>query len=104
LFHSLALGRVGEYFWAICALAPFSLASMSSNTTPTFIALHPKLDGYFPFFLEDYKLDQDLKFLLNLFKLVFQCMLHLLASSHFGMVFEHFQDCFHPKNLMSGFL
>jgi hypothetical protein len=50
LFRNLAFGRVGEYFQAICTLAPFFLTPASSNTTLVFTALHLKLDGYFPFF------------------------------------------------------
>jgi hypothetical protein len=30
-------------------------------------------------------------------------MSHLLASGHSGMVFEHLQDCFHLKDLVSEF-
>jgi hypothetical protein len=30
-------------------------------------------------------------------------MLHLSTSGFFGIVFEHFQDYFHPKNLANGF-
>jgi hypothetical protein len=30
-------------------------------------------------------------------------MPHLLANGHFGMVFEHLQDFFHPKDSASGF-
>ncbi len=29
-------------------------------------------------------------------------MPHLLASGIFGMVFEHLQDCFHPKDSING--
>jgi len=30
-------------------------------------------------------------------------MSHLLASGPYGMVVEHFQDCFHPEDLVNGF-
>jgi hypothetical protein len=30
-------------------------------------------------------------------------MPHLFISSRFGMVFEHFLDCFRPKEFVSGF-
>jgi hypothetical protein len=79
-------------------LAPFSLAPTSSNTTSTLIALHLELDGYFSFFIENYKLYQDLKISSNSFELAFQHMPHLLASGPSRMVFEHLQDCFHPEN------
>jgi hypothetical protein len=52
LFHSLALGRVREYFRAAHVLAPFSLAPTSSNTTLVLIAPHPKSNGYFPLFFK----------------------------------------------------
>jgi hypothetical protein len=29
-------------------------------------------------------------------------MLHLFANGHFGMVFEHLQDCFHLEDFASG--
>jgi hypothetical protein len=33
-----------------------------------------------------------------------QHMSHLSTSGFFGMVFEHFRDCFHFEDSMSGFL
>jgi hypothetical protein len=36
--------------------------------------LHPKLDGHFSIFLEDYELDPDLKLFFDSFKLTFQHM------------------------------
>jgi hypothetical protein len=54
LLHSLAFGRVEEYFKAIRVMAPFFLAPISFNTTSTLTTLHPKSNGYFHFFLEDY--------------------------------------------------
>jgi hypothetical protein len=55
LICNLAFGRVGEYFWATCALAPFSFTPTFSDTTSTFTTLHLESNGYFPFFLEDYE-------------------------------------------------
>jgi hypothetical protein len=49
------------------ALAPFSPTPMSSYTTLIFIALHPKIDGYFSFFLENYEPDQNLELSLDSF-------------------------------------
>jgi hypothetical protein len=89
LFRNLTLGRVGEYSWTIHALAPFFLAPTSSNTTSTFITVHLKSNGYFPFFLEDYEPNQDLEFFFNSFKLTFQHMPHVSTNGHFRMVFEH---------------
>jgi len=43
-------------------------------------------------------------FFSNSFKLTFQRMPHLLKSGKSGMVFEHFQNYFHPEDLMNGFL
>jgi hypothetical protein len=62
LFHNLTLGCAEEYSQATCALAPFFLTPMSSNTTSIVITLHPKLDGYFPVFFKNYELNHDLKF------------------------------------------
>jgi hypothetical protein len=77
LLCSLALGRAREYLWAVHVLALISFASMSFDTTLVLTALHPKSDGYFLFFLEDYKPNQDIKFSLDFFTLAFQCMSHL---------------------------
>jgi hypothetical protein len=87
LFHSLSLGHAGEYLQVAHVLAPFSLASMSSNTTSVFTTLHPELDNYFPFFLENYKLDQDFKLSSDSFKFVIERMSHLSTSGLFGVVF-----------------
>jgi hypothetical protein len=78
-------------------LAPFSLALTSFDTTLILTTLHPKLDGYFPLILKNYELNHDFKLSFDSFKLAFQRMLHLSTSDPFGMIFEHFQDCFHPK-------
>jgi hypothetical protein len=51
-----------EYFQATCNLAPFSFTPTSFDTVSIHIVLHPKLNGYFLFFLENYKLNHDLKF------------------------------------------
>jgi hypothetical protein len=82
---------------------PFSLAPASSDTTLAFTALHLQLDGYFLFFLKDYKRDQHFVIFSDYFKLAFQCMPHLLESGLFRMVFEDLRNCFHPKDLTSGF-
>jgi hypothetical protein len=102
-FCSLVLRHVGEYFLKTRALAPFFNAPMSSNTTLVFTLLHPESNGYFMFFLKDYELNRDFEFSFNSFKLTFQRMPCMLASGLFKMVFEHLQDCFHPKDLANGF-
>jgi len=78
-----------EYSWVVYALAPFSPAPTSFDTTLILTALHPKYNVYFSFFLKDYELDRDLEFSSDSFKLAFKCMSHLATSSHSGMVFEH---------------
>jgi hypothetical protein len=55
LFRNLAFGHVKEYSRVVCALAPFSPAPTSFDTTSAFTTLHPKSNGYFPLFLEDYE-------------------------------------------------
>jgi hypothetical protein len=55
LFCSLIFKHLGEYFQVICIMAPFFPIATSTNTTSTIIALHPKLDGFFLFFLKYYK-------------------------------------------------
>jgi len=62
LCYSLIFRRVGEYFRTTCTFAPFSFTPMSSNTTLALTALHPKSNGYFPFFLKDYELNQYFEF------------------------------------------
>jgi hypothetical protein len=85
-------------------LAPFSPAPTSSNTTSTLTTLHLESNGYFPFFLKDYEPNQDFKLSFDSFKLTFQCMPHLSTSGPYGMVFEHLQNYFHPKDSTNGFL
>jgi hypothetical protein len=95
LICNLVLGCAREYSRANHSLTPFSPTPTSSDTTPSFITLHFESNYYFPLFLKDYELDQDLELSSNSFKLTFQHMLHLLTSGFFGMVFEHFRNCFH---------
>jgi hypothetical protein len=57
LFYSLVLGHAVEYFQATCTLSPFFHAPTSVDITSIFITLHIKLNGFFSFFLKDYKLD-----------------------------------------------
>jgi len=104
LLCSLALVCAREYSWTIHALAPFFPTPTSFDTTSTLTTLHPESNGYFSLFLQDYKPDQDLKLFSNSFKLTFQCMPHISVSGPSRMVFEHFWDCFHHENSMSGFL
>jgi hypothetical protein len=99
----LTFGRAGEFFQIARTLAPFSFTFMSFNTTSIFTTLHPESDGYFLFFLEDYKLDQDLEFSFDSFKLTFERMPHLSASCPSKMVFEHLQDYFHLQDSTNGF-
>jgi hypothetical protein len=75
-------------------LAPLSLTPTSFDTTSTLIALHPESNGYFPLFLEDCELNQDLKLSSNSFKLTFHYMPHLLANGPSRMVFEQFGTIF----------
>jgi hypothetical protein len=88
MLYSLTLKHVREYFQVAHVFAPFSPAPMSSNMTSTLTTLHPKSNGYFPFFLKNYKPNQDLEFCSESFKWAFQYMAHLSASGLFGMVFE----------------
>jgi hypothetical protein len=76
---------------------------MSFDTTSVFTTLHLESYGYFSLFLEDCEPEYDLELSSNFSKLAFHRMLHLLASDHFGMVFEHHRNFFHPKDLVSGF-
>jgi len=88
LFRSLVLGHAREYFRTTQVLAPFSLAPTSFETILVLTNLHLESYGFFSLFLEDHKLDQDLKLSSNFFKLAFQCMLHLFINGHYVMVFE----------------
>jgi hypothetical protein len=76
LLYNLIFGHVGEYSRTTRTLAPFSPTPMSSDTTSTLTTLHSELNGYFLFFLEDYKPNQDLELSFNSFKLAFQRMPH----------------------------
>jgi hypothetical protein len=80
LLNRLVFGHAGEYFKATCTLAPFSLTPMSFNTTSALVTLHLESNGYFPLFLEDYELNQELELSFNSFKLAFQRMSHKSAS------------------------
>jgi hypothetical protein len=102
LFHSVTFGRAREYFRATHALAPFSPARTSFNTTLALTTLHPESNGYFPLFLKDYEPNQDFKLSSDSFKLVFQRMPHLSTSGSSEMVFEHFRNCFHREDSMNG--
>ncbi len=55
LLYSLAFGHIKEYFQGARILAPFSITPMSFDSTSAFTTLHPKLDGYFLLFFENYK-------------------------------------------------
>jgi hypothetical protein len=87
LLCSLVLGHAREYSRTTQVLAPFSLEPTSFETTLALIILHLESDGFFLLFLEDYKLNQDLKLSYEVFKLAFQCMVHLFINGHYGMVF-----------------
>jgi hypothetical protein len=66
-------------------------------------ALHLESNGLFPFFWEDYELDQDFELSSNFFKLAFQFMPNPSTSGPFSIVFEHLRDYFHPKDFANGF-
>jgi hypothetical protein len=85
-------------------LAPFSHALLSSNTTSTLTTLHFESNDFFLFFLENYEPNQAFELSFDFFKLAFQHMPHLSTSGHFGMVFEHLQNCFHLYDSTNGFL
>jgi hypothetical protein len=59
LFHSLIFGHARKYFKATRALAPFSPAPTSFDTTLALTALHPNSNGYFSPFLEKYEPNQN---------------------------------------------
>jgi hypothetical protein len=103
LLRNLIFGCAREYFKTTHALEPFSFAPMSFNTISTLTALHLKSNGYFPFFSKDYEQDKNLEFFSNSFELTFQHLLHLFVRGHYGMIFEHLWDFFHPKNSTNGF-
>jgi hypothetical protein len=85
--------------WDHCPLHPCPLTQLKLSLHYTLIS-----NGYFPFFLKDYKPNQNLNLSFNFFKLTFQHMLHLLANGYYGMVFEHLQDYFHLEDLANDYL
>lgn len=54
--------------------------------------------------MEDFELNQNLKFSSNSFKLTFNYFPNLLTIGPFNMVFEHLHDCFHLEDFVSGVL
>jgi hypothetical protein len=90
LLCNLVLGHAGEYFRANRALAPFSHALTSFDTTPTLTTLHFKSNGYISHFFKDYELDQNLELSSNSFKLAFQRMPHLSTNGHLGWFLNTF--------------
>jgi hypothetical protein len=101
----LSLGCVGEFARATKALVPFAPTLASLESISALLTLHP-LDTNLPYSnsLLNLKSNLELKLFMNFFKLIFLRMSHLLASGHFGMVFEHLQDSFDPKDSTSGFI
>ncbi len=89
LFPILILKCLREYSRATHALAPFSPTPMSFDTTLVLTALHPESNGYFPLFLKNYELDQNLELFSNSFKPSFQHMPHMSTNGPSMMVFEH---------------
>jgi hypothetical protein len=65
LFHSLIFGHAWEYFRTTHALAPFSLAPTSFDTTLALTTLHPDSNGYFSPFLEEYEPGQGYELFFN---------------------------------------
>jgi hypothetical protein len=86
-FCSLIIRHAREYSKTTYALAPFLLTPTSFNITLTLNALHLDLDDYFLLLLKDYEPYQYLEFSSDSFKLAFQSMPHLSASSPFGIIF-----------------
>jgi hypothetical protein len=55
--RNLILGGAIKYLSITCALTTFSPTPTSSKTISPITTLHIELNGFFPLFLEDYKLD-----------------------------------------------
>jgi hypothetical protein len=55
-------------------------------------------------FLLDFQLDSNLELFMDSFRSTLLCMFHLSTGGPSGMVFEHLQDSFNPKDLASGFI
>ncbi len=68
LLHSLVLGCGRKYSRTASVLTPFSPTFTSFDTTLVFTSPHLKSNNFFPFFLEDYELNEDLKLSSNSFK------------------------------------
>jgi hypothetical protein len=54
--------------------------------------------------LLDFEFDSDFELFMDSFRSTFLHMFHLLVGCLFGMVFEHFQDSFDLKDLVSSFI
>jgi len=104
LHRNLTLRQVGEYVHVVKAFIPLALASTSSKNIIVLQAFHllgsslPCLDSLMGFYPEI-----DFKFSLDIIRLTFIHSIHLLIKGLLGMVLEHLQDLFDPKDLVSGF-
>jgi hypothetical protein len=52
----------------------------------------------------DFQLDDKLELSLDSFKSTFMHMFHLFVGGPFGMIFEHFQNAFDPKDSTNNFI
>jgi len=60
LHHVEALAHVGEYVWAICALAPYTHVAPSTKTITTFHHFHPLVEVDLTHFIHDFNPKMDL--------------------------------------------
>lgn len=94
-----------EFVHVANALAPLTPTLASSKTINVLLTLHP-LDTNSPYSdsLLDFLRGSKLEISMDSFSSTFLRMYHLSTCGPFGMVFEHFQDYFDPKDLASGFI
>jgi len=99
------VGHVGEFACATKAFAPFALALVISKMVNMLLVLHlldtdsPCLDS-----LLDFQFDLNFELSMDLFRVTFLCMSHLLINGIFGMVLKHLRDFFGLEDLVSGFI
>jgi hypothetical protein len=77
---------------------------MSFDTISTLNILHLELDGFFPVFMENYKLNQGLELSSKSFKLALKYMPHFISKWSFWDVLLTPSNFFLPKDSRYGFL
>jgi len=105
LRQNLALQCIKEFMNLINVFAPLAPTLSSSKIVSTLLVLHsPNIDSPYLDSLLNFQPNSNLKLFVDSFKLTFLHMFHLSDGGPFGMVLEHLQKYFDPKDSTSGFI